>query len=109
MPEHGHDVCPHCEHPLTGSEVTCPKCSRPLFGIAAKGTQSTDNSTVTIDNVAVPTYTPNSVDDIPSGRDDDVVARQLREAAMREPDPELREALWDEYRNYTGLSGGTDQ
>lgn len=43
-------------------------------------------------------------DDIPSGRDDDVVARQLREAAMREPDPELREALWDEYRKYTGLS-----
>ena len=41
--------------------------------------------------------------DIPSGRDDDVVARQLREAAMSEPDPELREALWDEYRNYTGL------
>ena len=43
-------------------------------------------------------------EDIPSGRDDDVVARQLREAAMSEPDPELREALWDEYRNYTGLS-----
>lgn len=43
-------------------------------------------------------------DDIPSGRDDDVVARQLREAAMTEPDPELREALWDEYRNYTGIA-----
>jgi len=43
-------------------------------------------------------------EDIPSGRDDDVVARQLREAAMREPDPELREALWEEYRRYTGLS-----
>ncbi|MDT8429328.1 MAG: hypothetical protein RQ757_11230 [Pseudomonadales bacterium] len=43
-------------------------------------------------------------EDIPSGRDDDVVARQLREAAMREPDPELRERLWDEYRKYTGLS-----
>ena len=43
-------------------------------------------------------------DDIPSGRDDDVIARQIREAAMREPDPELREKLWDEYRNYTGLS-----
>ena len=42
-------------------------------------------------------------DDIPSGRDDDVVARQIREAAMSEPDPELREALWDEYRNYTGI------
>jgi hypothetical protein len=23
---------------------------------------------------------------------------------MREPDPELREALWDEYRTYTGIS-----
>lgn len=42
-------------------------------------------------------------DDIPEGRDDDVVARQIREAAMNEPDPELREALWDEYRRYTGL------
>lgn len=43
-------------------------------------------------------------DDIPSGRDDDVVARQIREAAMQEEDPELRERLWDEYRRYTGLA-----
>jgi hypothetical protein len=42
-------------------------------------------------------------DDIPSGNGDDVVARQLREAAQNEPDPELRERLWDEYRKYTGL------
>ncbi len=41
--------------------------------------------------------------DIPSGNDDDVVARQLREAAMREPDPAIREKLWDEYRKYKGL------
>ncbi|PCH62634.1 MAG: hypothetical protein COC19_02480 [SAR86 cluster bacterium] len=40
--------------------------------------------------------------DIPTGRDDDVVARQLREAAMSEPDAQLREKLWQEYRNYTG-------
>ncbi len=38
--------------------------------------------------------------DIPDGRDDDIVARQLREAAMKETDPELRERLWDEYRKY---------
>lgn len=38
--------------------------------------------------------------DIPDGSDDDVVARQIREAAMRETDPELREKLWDEYRKY---------
>lgn len=38
--------------------------------------------------------------DIPPGDDDDVVARQLREAAMSEKDPELRDKLWDEYRRY---------
>jgi hypothetical protein len=48
-------------------------------------------------------------DDIPSGRDDDVVARQIRELAMSEPDPELREAIWDEYRKYTGISTGDEQ
>lgn len=42
-------------------------------------------------------------EDIPQGDDDDVVARQLREAAMREPDPEVRERLWNEYRKYKGL------
>ena len=42
--------------------------------------------------------------DIPSGTDDDVVARQLREAAMREPDPAVREKLWAEYRKYKGVS-----
>ena len=38
--------------------------------------------------------------DIPDGADDDIVARQIREAAMKETDPELREALWEEYRRY---------
>ncbi|MGB5133187.1 MAG: hypothetical protein WBO00_11255, partial [Steroidobacteraceae bacterium] len=38
--------------------------------------------------------------DIPDGADDDIVARQIREAAMKETDPELRAALWDEYRRY---------
>jgi len=42
-------------------------------------------------------------EDIPSGRDDDVLAQQIREAAMSEPDPELRERLWNEYRAYTGI------
>ncbi len=38
--------------------------------------------------------------DIPDGRDDDIVARQLREAAQMEKDPALRAKLWDEYRKY---------
>ncbi len=33
-------------------------------------------------------------------RDDDIVARQLREAAEKESDPELKEKLWEEYRKY---------
>lgn len=32
--------------------------------------------------------------------DDDIVARQLREAAENETDPELKEKLWQEYRKY---------
>ncbi len=39
---------------------------------------------------------------LPETGDDDVVARQLREAAERESDPVLREKLWDEYRKYKG-------
>lgn len=36
----------------------------------------------------------------PDGNDDDVVARQLREAAEKEMDPELKKKLWEEYRKY---------
>lgn len=39
-------------------------------------------------------------EDIPDGSDDDVVARQLREAAEKETDPELQKKLWEEYRKY---------
>jgi hypothetical protein len=47
--------------------------------------------------------------DVGDGKDDDVVARQLREAAMKEKDPAIREKLWEEYREYkkgTGKDGG---
>lgn len=42
-------------------------------------------------------------DDIPPSDDDDIVAEQLREAAMREVDPIVREGLWNEYRKYKGI------
>lgn len=38
--------------------------------------------------------------DLPDARDDDIIARQLREAAMQEQDPQLKEKLWEEYRRY---------
>lgn len=37
-------------------------------------------------------------EDVGDGRNDDIVLRQIREAAMNEQDPVLREKLWDEYR-----------
>ena len=41
---------------------------------------------------------------LPPPEDDDIVARQLREAAEKEPDPELKEKLWEEYWKYKGVS-----
>ena len=38
--------------------------------------------------------------DMPSGNDDDIIARQLREAAQAETDPQVKERLWQEYRKY---------
>ena len=43
---------------------------------------------------------PGTPPDIPDGSDDDVVAKQLREAAEKETDPELKKKLWEEYRKY---------
>jgi hypothetical protein len=38
--------------------------------------------------------------DIPDGSDDDLVARQMREAAEKETNPGLKKKLWEEYRKY---------
>jgi|TARA_Y100000310_G_C20693521_1_gene823945 hypothetical protein len=43
--------------------------------------------------------------DIPDGQDDDIVARQLRELATAEKDPELRAKYWEEYKRYKEGSG----
>jgi hypothetical protein len=41
-------------------------------------------------------------EDVGDGRNDDIVLRQIREAALNERDPVLREKLWDEYRRIKG-------
>ncbi len=43
--------------------------------------------------------------DVGDGKNDDVVARQIREAAMKEKDPAIREKLWQEYRDYKKSAG----
>jgi len=40
---------------------------------------------------------------LPPPQDDDIVARQLREAAEKETDPELKKKLWEEYWKYKGV------
>jgi len=40
--------------------------------------------------------------DVADARDDDIISRQLREAAMQEQDPVIREKLWEDYRRYKG-------
>ena len=42
-------------------------------------------------------------EDIPPADNDSVLEAQIREAAMNEPDPVVREKLWDEYRKYKGI------
>ena len=39
-------------------------------------------------------------DDIPDPQGDDIVAQQLREAAIAESDSDLRAKLWEEYKRY---------
>ena len=39
-------------------------------------------------------------EDIPDPQGDDIVAKQLREAAMAESDAALQAKLWEEYRRY---------
>jgi hypothetical protein len=42
-------------------------------------------------------------EDIGDGQGDDIVLRQIREAALKETNPILREKLWDEYRKIKGI------
>ena len=60
--------------------------------VGGRGGDDRPHSTEIPDDIAV------------DGSDDEIVARQLREAAMNEPDPELRDKLWQEYRNYKKAS-----
>ena len=43
-------------------------------------------------------------EDIPPADNDDIIAKQIREAALAEPDPQKQEKLWNEYRRYKGIS-----
>ena len=70
-------------------------------GPSVPGGGSTSTASVSgMDDEEIKKRTPADIPDLVS---EDIVAKQLREAALAEEDPELRERLWDEYRKYNGL------
>ncbi|MEQ8660898.1 MAG: hypothetical protein RLW62_08780, partial [Gammaproteobacteria bacterium] len=87
-----------------GSRATNPE-TRGAGGAGARGSGlgHTPDLSAAGAGTPQPAPTPPSAD-VPEARDDDIVARQLREAAERERDPALREKLWREYRRYVGGS-----
>jgi hypothetical protein len=60
-------------------------------------------STPSIDSMSEEELAKRTPEDIPDLVSEDIVAKQLREAALAEDDPVLRERLWEEYRNYNNL------
>jgi hypothetical protein len=77
-------------------------------GQAGQGTYSADGQRKggDIDAADPNEQTVQLPDDIPvDGSGDDLVGRQIREAAiaMQEIDPKASAALWDEYRKHTGI------
>ena len=87
-----------------GGRLDMPPEVRGAGGAAGNATglgSTPDKSGVT--QSAERRYPRNSTSvEVPAGGDDDIVARQLREAADREQDPVLREKLRAEYRKYKG-------
>jgi hypothetical protein len=76
-------------------------------GNSTSGTVSilnpTDEREATIDGMSDEEIQARVPEDIIENVGDDIVARQLYEAALAEDDPVLRERLWEEYRKYNGL------
>ena len=63
----------------------------------------TEDRESTIDSMSEEEIQARLPDDIVENVGDDIIAKQLYEAALAEDDPELRERLWEEYRKYNGL------
>jgi hypothetical protein len=69
-------------------------------GTIARPTAEREASVGGLSEEEIKARTPEDIPDLVS---EDIVAKQLREAALSEEDPELRERLWEEYRLYNDL------
>lgn len=75
------------------SELAAPQGD---IGDEAATASATDRQPQAAGNGKIP-------DDIPPADNDSALEAQIRQAAMNEPDPEVRAQLWNEYRKYKGL------
>ena len=64
---------------------------------------SNDNLIMSNEVSEVPGNNGKIPDDIPLDDNDDVLAKQIKNAALNEVDPEKQKKLWNEYRKYKNL------
>jgi hypothetical protein len=72
-------------------------------GQGTTGNEAGSGATASVETMSEEEIAARTPDDIPDLVSEDIVAKQLREAALAEDDPALRERLWEEYRNYNEL------
>lgn len=67
------------------------------------GATQTGGAPANVPGADAPSDNGNVPDDIPPSANDDIIAQQLRQAALDETDPATRAKLWNEYRRYNNL------
>ena len=72
-------------------------------GQGTTGNEAGSGATASVESMSEDEIAARTPEDIPDLVSEDIVAKQLREAALAEDDPVLRERLWEEYRNYNEL------
>jgi hypothetical protein len=72
-------------------------------GQVARVPSEESRTKASVDDLSEEEIASRTPDDIPDLVSEDIVAKQLREAALAENDPKLRDRLWEEYRNYNRL------
>tara|TARA_B100001027_G_C16175323_1_gene288924 strand:+ start:56 stop:604 length:549 start_codon:yes stop_codon:yes gene_type:complete len=68
--------------------------------INQKNSENSINSSLNENNVGTNGKIP---EDIPIDNNDDVFARQIKNAALKEKDPERQKKIWNQYRKYKNL------
>ena len=76
------------EETISTNQTNLPQTNLPKTGPT--------NDTTTPPNGKLP-------EDIPSVANDDIIAKQIRQAAIEETDPVVKAELWNEYRRYKNL------